>query len=155
SPPSLAQQVLAHHAAAFAGFEAQAAPPSTRDEPVYLAALQACSALGVIAADAECLAQAWLARAVRTGAPDPAEWPTDAADFGLQAVPRARAFEPCPQDLGPYAVLPDAAWVGRMARAGVPTVQLRFKSTDSGAINEEVRAAVRAVEGTAALLFIN
>jgi thiamine-phosphate pyrophosphorylase len=52
-------------------------------------------------------------------------------------------------------VLPDAAWVGRMARAGVPTVQLRFKSDDPAAIRREVQAAVQAVQGTGALLFIN
>ncbi|WP_370869072.1 thiamine phosphate synthase [Rhodoferax sp.] len=65
------------------------------------------------------------------------------------------AFSPCPQQLGLYAVLPDAAWVGRMARAGVPTVQLRFKSDDPAAVRREVAAAVRAVHGTGALLFIN
>jgi thiamine-phosphate pyrophosphorylase len=52
-------------------------------------------------------------------------------------------------------VLPDAQWVGRMARAGVPTVQLRFKSDDPLAIATEVHAAVQAVQGTPALLFIN
>ncbi|MBE0472990.1 MAG: thiamine phosphate synthase [Rhodoferax sp.] len=67
----------------------------------------------------------------------------------------ASAFPPCPQHLGLYAVLPDAAWVGRMAHAGVPTVQLRFKSDDPAAITHEVQAAVQAVQGTGALLFIN
>jgi thiamine-phosphate pyrophosphorylase len=42
-----------------------------------------------------------------------------------------------------------------MARAGVPTLQLRFKSDDPGAIRREVQAAVQAVQGTGALLFIN
>ena len=42
-----------------------------------------------------------------------------------------------------------------MAQAGVPTVQLRFKSDDPAAITREVRAAVQAVQGTASLLFIN
>jgi thiamine-phosphate pyrophosphorylase len=42
-----------------------------------------------------------------------------------------------------------------MARAGVPTVQLRFKSDDAAAIAREVQAAVQAVQGTKALLFIN
>ena len=42
-----------------------------------------------------------------------------------------------------------------MARAGVPTVQLRFKSDDAEAIEREVHAAVEAVRGTDALLFIN
>ncbi|MCM2342337.1 thiamine phosphate synthase [Rhodoferax sp.] len=64
-------------------------------------------------------------------------------------------FPPCPHHLGLYAVLPDAAWVGRMARAGVPTVQLRFKSDDPAAIRREVQAAVQAVQDTDALLFIN
>ena len=67
----------------------------------------------------------------------------------------ADRFAPCPHQLGLYAVLPDAAWVGRMARAGVPTVQLRFKSNDPAAIKREVEAAVQAVHGTGALLFIN
>jgi len=76
--------------------------------------------------------------------------PTNATDHtaGL-------CFAPCPQALGLYAVLPSADWVGRMARAGVPTVQLRFKSTDPQAIAQEVRAAVQAVQGTNSLLFIN
>ena len=69
--------------------------------------------------------------------------------------PRPNAFAPCPQHLGLYAVLPDAAWVGRMARAGVPTLQLRFKSDDESAIKREVTAAVQSVQGTGSLLFIN
>ncbi len=64
-------------------------------------------------------------------------------------------FAPCPQALGLYAVLPSAEWVGRMARAGVPTLQLRFKSTDAQAIAQEVLAAVEAVKGTGSHLFIN
>lgn len=120
-----------------------------------MAALQACSALGFIAQDAECLALAWLARTQRTGAVHAQQWPDEPQDFGLQALPRAQQFRPCPNELGLYAVLPDANWVGRMARAGVPTVQLRFKSTDAAAIQREVQAAVQAVQGTDALLFIN
>ena len=73
----------------------------------------------------------------------------------MQAWPRPNAFPACPKQLGLYAVLPDAAWVGRMARAGVPTVQLRFKSDDADAVAREVGAAVAAVQGTPALLFIN
>jgi thiamine-phosphate pyrophosphorylase len=42
-----------------------------------------------------------------------------------------------------------------MARTGVPTVQLRFKSEDKAAVEREVKAAVEAVRGTPALLFIN
>ena len=152
---TMAQAILAQHATTFAGFAPEPVPAPTAQNPAYLAALQACSALGFIAHDAECLAQAWQARTLRTGAFDAAQWPDEPQDFGLQALPRAHSFAPCPHNLGLYAVLPDAQWVGRMARAGVPTVQLRFKSTDAKAIEQEVAAAVQAVQGTGALLFIN
>ncbi|MBP3981580.1 thiamine phosphate synthase [Acidovorax sp. JG5] len=152
---TMLQQILQHHAAAFPGFAAQPAPAPTSPDAVYQAALQACSALGFIAHDAECVARAWQARSVRTGHFAPTPWPDEPQDFGLQALPRARTFAPCPQQLGLYAVLPDAAWVGRMARAGVPTVQLRFKSDDPAAVAREVAAAVQAVQDTPALLFIN
>lgn len=152
---AMVQAILAHHAATFAGFGAEPAPKPTRQEAAYLAALQACSTLGFIAHDAECLAQAWLAQSLRTGTFQPEQWPDAPEDFGLQPVPHAQAFAPCPEHLGLYAVLPDADWVGRMARAGVPTVQLRFKSDNAAAIEREVHAAVRAVQGTGALLFIN
>ena len=115
--------------------------------------LSACLQLGFIPSDAACIAQAWQAQITRTG--NTADWPADPADFGIRPHPRSDAFAACPQQLGLYAVLPDAAWVGRMARAGVPTVQLRFKSSDAAAITSEVRAAVAAVHGTGALLFIN
>ncbi|MDD2547539.1 MAG: thiamine phosphate synthase [Burkholderiaceae bacterium] len=154
-PQTLAQAILRHHAARFAGFEAQPQPSPTAQDTVYLAALQACSTLGFIAQDAECLARAWQARAQRTGGFDAEAWPDAPQDFGLQPRPQAQAFAPCPAQLGLYAVLPDAAWVGRMARAGVPTVQLRFKSDDAAAIAHEVQAAVQAVQGTGARLFIN
>nr|HRM49784.1 thiamine phosphate synthase [Alicycliphilus sp.] len=128
-PPAteMQQAILQHHGAAFADFPAQPAPAPESDEPVYRAALAACSALGFIAQDAGCLARAWAAQTRRLGFFDAAHWPDEPADFGLQPRPHAQPFAPCPQALGLYAVLPDAAWVGRMARAGVPTVQLRYK----------------------------
>jgi len=126
-----------------------------RDAPVYRAAKQACLALGFIEPDAECLANAWQAMTKRTGHFNASAWPDDPADFGMRPWPRQEAFAACPQKLGLYAVLPDAVWVARMARAGVPTVQLRFKSDDTRAIEREVSAAVQAVQGTDALLFIN
>ena len=115
--------------------------------------LSACLQLGFIPADAACIAQAWQAQIARTG--NATDWPDSPQDFGLRPWPRPDAFPPCPQQLGLYAVLPDAAWVGRMARAGVPTVQLRFKSDDVQAVQREIQAAVAAVQGTPALLFIN
>jgi thiamine-phosphate pyrophosphorylase len=125
------------------------------DTPVYCAAKQACLALGFIEPDAECLAKAWQAQTERTGLIDATTWPVEPVDFGMRPWPREDAFATCPQDMGLYAVLPDAAWVERMAHAGVPAVQLRFKSDDTQAIEREVRAAVAAVQGTHSLLFIN
>ena len=124
-------------------------------EHAYRAAKQAARVLGFIEADAECVALAWRARTERTGEFDAGAWPDDPVDFGLAPHPRADAFAACPKALGLYAVLPDAAWVGRMARAGVPTVQLRFKSEDPAAVQREVDIAVEAVRGTGARLFIN
>lgn len=152
-----AAEIVAAHAGRFG----TVAPPPVAfrsGHPVYRAAKQACMALGFVDADAECLACGWHAQTVRTGRFDAQAWPDSPADFGMGAFPpgtRSDAFAPCPERLGLYAVLPDAVWVGRMARAGVPTVQLRFKSTDASAIEREVAAAVQAVRGTGALLFIN
>lgn len=152
---AMAQHIVQQHGARLAGFPAQPVPAATEQHPVYLAALAACSTLGFIAADAQCLARAWRAQTERTGRFDAAHWPDEPADFGLQPRPHTRAFAACPRRLGLYAVLPDAAWVGRMARAGVPTIQLRYKSDNPAAITREVRTAVAAVRGSATRLFIN
>ena len=135
--------------------EAPFDPLYTHEAPIYRAAKQACLALGFIEIDAQCLARAWHARVERTGQFHAEDWPDHPADFGLLPFPRDKAFASCPNKLGLYAVLPDAAWVSRMARAGVPTVQLRFKSDDPVAVAREIRASVQAVQGTGALLFIN
>ncbi len=123
--------------------------------PETAGVLQGCRMLGFLEHDAQCVAQAWDKQTQRTGKFLISDWPCYAEDFGVATSPRANAFPACPKALGLYAVLPDAQWVGRMARAGVPTVQLRFKSNDEAAIRQEVRAAVKAVQGTHALLFIN
>lgn len=151
-----AQAIVAAHQAALAlPVEGLAPTRFGSTDPVYRAAKQACLALGFVEIDAECLGLAWQAMAQRTGRFDPQAWPDEPADFGMRPWPRSDAFAPCPKALGLYAVLPDAAWVGRMARAGVPTVQLRFKSGDADAIRREVQASVEAVRGTSSLLFIN
>lgn len=156
---TLRTAILAAHGARFAGQDGLPAQPTPVDasnsDPVYQAALSACSQLGFIACDARTLALAWQRQSQRLGAFDATLWPGHAADFGLAAPDPTRAFAPCPQHLGLYAVLPDADWVGRMARAGVPTVQLRFKSDDPDAIRAQIHAAVAAVRGTGACLFIN
>ena len=117
--------------------------------------LVGCRMLGFVEHDAECIVHAWQTQSERLGAFDIALWPTNASDFGMSAFPRAIAFASCPKQLGLYAVLPNAQWIARMAKAGVPTVQLRFKSEDKAAVAKEVTAAVAATQGTNTLLFIN
>ncbi len=131
------------------------APSPASDDPVFVAALQAAHTLGFIHADALCVARAWSHRTRRSGQFDASAWPDEAVDFDMAPRPRTGAFAPLAQPIGLYAVMPDAAWTVRMARAGVPTVQLRFKSGDAQAIRAEVRAAVAGVQGTGAQLFIN
>jgi thiamine-phosphate pyrophosphorylase len=127
--------------------------------PTEAAARTAARMLGFIEADAAVIGRAWRRRAERlghgSGLQDTLDWPDEPADFDLGPWPRDGAFAPCPQALGLYVVAPDAAWIARLARAGVPTLQLRFKSDDPAAIQAEVRAAIRAVEGTSSRLFIN
>lgn len=147
--------ILRAHSQRLAGFQPQPVPPTSHTNPVHRAALAACSQMGFVAADALCLARAWQAQTSRLGRFDPAHWPDTPADFGLRPRPHAAPFALCPKNLGLYAVVPDAPWVGRLASAGVPTIQLRFKSSDADAIEREVRAAVGHAKGSGALLFIN
>jgi thiamine-phosphate pyrophosphorylase len=153
---AMAQAIIAAHSAQLALPVESAQPASfTQNGEIYRAAKQACLVMGFIDADAECVAQAWHTMAQRTGVFDASAWPDQAADFGMVTWPRPKAFASCPKQLGLYAVLPDAAWVARMAQASVPTLQLRFKSDDAAAVAREVKAAVDAVRGSHSLLFIN
>ena len=117
--------------------------------------LVGCRMLGFVEQDAQCIVHAWQTQSDRLGAFDIAQWPTQPSDFGMSAFPRENAFAPCPIQLGLYAVLPNALWIARMAKAGVPTVQLRFKSDDKAEVAKEVVASVAATQGTNTLLFIN
>ena len=155
----IAQALATQHVAMLAGDAssyAQAVRASDAALDMAIAGvLQGCRMLGFLEHDAQCVAQAWAAQTERTKQFSVNDWPCTPQDFGIRPSPRHNAFSACPHALGLYAVLPNAQWVGRLARAGVPTVQLRFKSDDMAAIRQEVRAAVQAVQGTNALLFIN
>ena len=54
-----------------------------------------------------------------------------------------------------YLIVPDAASVGRFARLGVRTIQLRYKSTSSAAVRREIIAAMDATMGTECQLIVN
>jgi thiamine-phosphate pyrophosphorylase len=132
--------------------DAQATPA---DDTPYAIAYAAARRLGLIPADAECVAQAWQRQTERTGHFDVNAWPSEAVDFGLRTHASPQDLPTAPMALGVYAVLPSAEWVGRMARAGLTTVQLRLKSADAQAVRNEIRAAIDAVAGTGANLYIN
>jgi thiamine-phosphate pyrophosphorylase len=154
-----AQDIARHHAQLQIGQPLSAAeatlPADALLPEAQAAALQGARMLGFIEADAQCVALAWQHQTQRLGQFDPLHWPDQALDFQMPPWPRQNAFAPSPRALGLYAVLPTAHWVARMAQAGVPTLQLRFKSDKPAEMATEVRAAVKAVEGTEALLFIN
>lgn len=149
------QAIVSTHQRALGLETASTAVYKPTHNAIFNAANEACLRMGFIDIDAACVAKAWQTQTERTGHFDATLWPTEPVDFGIQPLPRVNRFAPCPQQLGLYAVLPDAAWVARMAQAGVPTLQLRFKSEDAAAIAREVQTAVKTVQGTNALLFIN
>ena len=138
-----AQQIAQHHAQLQIGQPlrtAEATLPSDAHLPQAQAAvLQGARMLGFIEADAQCVAKAWQHQTQRLGQFDPLHWPDQAVDFLMPAWPRQNAFAPCPRALGLYAVLPNAEWVARMAQAGVPTLQLRFKSDKPADVAKAMR----------------
>ncbi len=125
--------------------------PSNHKEAVT----QACNLLGFTDIDTQCISNAWDATFRRTGQWNVNDWPSNTQDFGINSPTGSNAFPTCPNRLGLYAVLPDASWIYRMAQAGVPTLQLRYKSDDLKKIRREVKEAIKAVSGTQSLLFIN
>ncbi|MDE1180675.1 thiamine phosphate synthase [Paraburkholderia sp.] len=85
-------------------------------------------------------------------------WPVDLARFprvtGLPDAP-AQPFARCPEQLGLYAVLPTADWVGRVVELGVKTVQLRLKRAEPALLNSEIAHCVAAGREHDAQVFIN
>lgn len=122
--------------------------------PAFVAVLCAALSLHFPAHDALCIARAWQ--------PGSTAWPSDFARFPrvrhaalVSPDEPARAFAPCPPDLGLYAVMPSADWIEKLVPLQVPTVQLRFKSDDAAAVKAEVVRAANAAKGSASRLFIN
>ena len=112
----------------------------------------ACFHLGFISVDAECIANAWVNQS--DGNFDLNQWPTLLANFSVPPKPFP-AFATCPKNLGLYVVVPNAEWVGKLARAGVKTIQLRFKSEDPSCIEDEVKLAIHLVKNFDCHLWIN
>jgi thiamine-phosphate pyrophosphorylase len=108
--------------------------------------LAAFLAHGYCPCDALMLARAWNGHG----------WPTHLKRFPamLDTPSSAESFPDFPEDFGLYAVVPDSAWVKRLA-GHVPVVQLRCKDSDQHFCAREICAAVQAVAGTSTRLFIN
>ncbi len=122
---------------------------------IFEGARQACAKLEFVDLDSLILAGAWVRQTMRLGQFIASQWPSQRVDFGLKSHTDHSGFASCPQKLGLYAVLANAAFVSRMARVGVPTLQLRFKSDDVYLIEKEIEHCVQACTGLASKLFIN
>ena len=163
----LADQIVAAHRAndlaiPIPRFSLEAPPPKIDNEHASdhyeLAGTLAAIELGFIEADANALGKAWSRMVHQDGGFNPFHWPSRPEYFDLLPWTRnmnPKAFPECPKRLGLYGVMPDADWVKRMVDAELPTIQLRFKSTDRSALEQQIIQAVEAVKGSKTLLFIN
>jgi len=117
--------------------------------------------------DALVIARAYLQRAlygavaaggrrviIPSGLPEKAsELPCLLPAFSTSPAPGVAPWEGAPPGL--YPVVPSAAWVRKMAAAGVRTVQLRIKEASPAKIAAEIRTAVRCARETGARLVVN
>ncbi len=64
-------------------------------------------------------------------------------------------FAPMPHRIGFYVVAPDSQWIQRLAKAKVPTLQLRAKDLSGEALDQAIQEAKVACEDHGALFFLN
>lgn len=122
---------------------------------VYQLVKEACFMLGFIEADAQCIALAHLKYQSDINLFDINFWPSHPELFGLKGPQLKDGFPSCPKNLGLYVVAPDARWIEKLLRAGIQTVQLRFKSSNPTAIRAEVTHALEIAKQFSCQLFIN
>jgi thiamine-phosphate pyrophosphorylase len=123
--------------------------------PVYQIVKEACIELGFVENDAEAIAQAWQKNNPEIDRFDLLQWPVKPDLFDIKGPLAESSFPPCPKKLGLYVVAPTADWIEKLLIAGVPTVQLRFKSEDPQAIRHEVKKAIEIGKQFPGQLFIN
>jgi thiamine-phosphate pyrophosphorylase len=124
------------------------------DHPVYRTVKVACWELGFVEQDAECLAKAWRKTCDRLDDFQLLNWPNTLSQFDFSVSERS-PFPSCPKELGLYVVAPSAQWIEKLAKAGVKTLQLRYKSDDPFRIDAEVQQAIASVKNYQSHLFIN
>lgn len=83
----------------------------------------------------------------------PQTWPT--VKDSMFPSPRELAFPSCNEDLGFYPVLDSSAWIERVLRLGVRTVQLRIKDPKRADLPDEIERSVELARRYGARLFID
>lgn len=68
---------------------------------------------------------------------------------------RSYRFAPMPRSIGFYTVAPDAEWIRRLAKARVPTLQLRAKDLKGEDLRKAVKSSQDACEAHQSLFFLN
>ncbi|MFT5574837.1 MAG: hydroxymethylpyrimidine kinase/phosphomethylpyrimidine kinase/thiamine-phosphate diphosphorylase [Bermanella sp.] len=131
------------------------------------AAIAAAVARGYALPDALVLAKAYVTQGLRLssqigGGPGSVAhmgWPThwlDLPSVNQNLLQQAEEpFPDCGGDLGLYPVVDSAAWVERLLKLGVTTIQLRVKDKSGDELKTEVERAVAASRVCGARLFIN
>ena len=123
--------------------------------PIYRATKQACLNLGFIDKDAECLAYAWKVMYEKNSRIEPDQWPDQPEYFVFEQNHVLDASPRCPKSLGLYVVAPNAEWIEKLVHLNVPTVQLRFKSSDIDAVEQQVIKSIAICKNSNSRLFIN
>jgi hydroxymethylpyrimidine kinase/phosphomethylpyrimidine kinase/thiamine-phosphate diphosphorylase len=118
-------------------------------EAIVIAAMARSDALSQYAATGSLQARADFAQRI-----------SNLPDFSLPQATRVRGFAALSDaNLGLYAVVDSAAWVARVAAAGVPTVQLRTKDAEGAEhrdfVRQQIRESIHAATAAGAQLFIN
>ncbi len=151
----LAQGLIdTHHDLQIEQRETQADFHLSKNEAIYRMVKVACWQLGFINKDAEVIALAWSKKTKSLAQFNLHHWPSDLLDFDIDHT-STQAFLSCPKNLGLYVVAPSALWVERLAKAGVQTIQLRFKSDQTELIEAEIQQAIACVKNYSCHLFIN
>lgn len=136
---------------------------------VLASAWAAFRAGGLDPLDATVLAKAYVTQGLRSAAPigggnspiarggwphtpQDLPWVTDTADQG-----RSRPRFPSLPDpaIGLYPIVDSAGWVERLAPLGLRAIQLRIKDPSTSDLESQIARAIRAVQGSDTLLFIN
>jgi len=130
-------------------------------------AITACLALDYPLIDALVIAKAYVNQGLRLahpvgkgpGAIAHSGWPMQQIDFPQVSASHDllhTQFPSCgPEPLGFYPIVENAAWVEKLVRQGVKTIQLRIKNVSAEKLEQELKNSIQIAKEYAARLFIN